>query len=110
MAYWHKNLAAGGWKKLLLIEQLGNIGSEVFRASRWQNENEENFKIAVYKALELFDLTLDDSRWKGRLQEIIRIKDVFCDTALNEGKVYKTDWESLNQYFFQFAWAAREDC
>ena len=26
---YHKELAAGGWKKLSLIEQMGNIGSEM---------------------------------------------------------------------------------
>lgn len=103
----HKAAAAGGWQKFSLLEQLGNIGSEVSRASHWQNKDEEKFWAAVYRALELFDLTLDDSRWRGvRLREIALAREVFCD-AVYGGKLYKSSLSDLVRYFDNFAIAAR---
>lgn len=106
MAFIHKELAAGGWQKLSLAEQLGNIGSEVLRASRQRGKDEKMFESAVERALELFDLTLDDPRWRGRRWEIGRAREVFCD-AIYGGKLYKSSLEGLVHYFDQFAFAAR---
>ncbi len=36
MSYQHKDLAAGRWSQLSLIEQMANIGSEVERALNWR--------------------------------------------------------------------------
>jgi hypothetical protein len=104
----HKKLAAGGWQKLPLKEQLGNIGSEVLRAARFEKKDEKLFKVAVEKALELFDLTLDDPRWKGRRREIARAREVFCD-AVYGGKLYKSSFQGLVRYFDLFAFAARRN-
>ena len=106
MNYFHKTLAAGRWQKLSLAEQMGNIGSEVSRALRWEKKDEKLFQSAVEKALELFELTLDDPRWKGRLREIARAKEVFCDAILG-GKEYQSSLKDLERYFFYFAVAAR---
>lgn len=106
MAYLHKNLASGKWQELSLVEQLGNIGSEVSRAFRWQGKDEKLFQKAVERALELFDLTLEDSRWRGRLREIARAREVFCDTVFGD-KEYGSTLEDLNRYFLQFGLAAR---
>jgi hypothetical protein len=105
MAFIHKNLASGGWAKLSLMEQMGNIGSEVSRAKNWENENKELFDGAVLRALELFDLTLEDSRWIGRRREINRAREVFCDAILG-GKEYGSSLENLGNYFDAFALAA----
>ncbi len=104
----HKKLASGGWQKLTLTEQLGNIGSEVSRAFKWENRDDKFFRAAVERALELFDLTLDDPRWRGRLKEISRAREIFCD-ALHGGKLYKSSLEDLVRYFDQFAFAARNN-
>ncbi|KKU85783.1 MAG: hypothetical protein A2667_01100 [Candidatus Wildermuthbacteria bacterium RIFCSPHIGHO2_01_FULL_47_27] len=102
----HKNLASGRWFELSLKEQLGNIGSEVLRASRARDKDEKLFWAAVERALELFDLTLEDSRWEGRRREIARAREVFCDAVFG-GKEYKSSLEDLTHYFDQFAYAAR---
>ncbi|MFH0712380.1 MAG: hypothetical protein V2A55_00760 [Candidatus Jorgensenbacteria bacterium] len=104
----HKNLAAGGWQKLTLAEQLGNIGSEVSRAFKWKDKDDKIFEATVERALELFDFTLDDPRWKGRLKEIARAREVFCD-AVYGGKLYKGSFEGLIRYFDNFAFAARNN-
>ena len=90
------------WSNMSLIEQLGNIGSEVGRAAKWQNKDENRFYIAVEKALELFDLTFRDKRWFGKLKEIIVAKEVFVDAVLG-GREYKSSLPDLERYFMQFA-------
>ncbi len=102
MAFIHKNLASGRWSEFSLMEQLGNIGSEVSRARNWKGKDEKIFNGAVERALELFDLTLRDSRWRGRLREINRAREVFCDAVLG-GKEYGSTLEDLNKYFYYFA-------
>lgn len=107
MAFQHKELAAGRWHQLSLKEQLGNIGSEVSRAIRWKDRDGKLYIGAVERALELFDLTLNDPRWKGRRREITRAREVFCDIVYGD-RLYKTSLEDLRRYFDQFAFAARK--
>ena len=105
MNFIHKDLASGGWEKLSLAQQLGNIGSEVSRAEKWQNRDEKLFNGAVERALELFDLTLEDDRWVGRKREINRAREVFCDAVLG-GKEYGSELKNLISYFDWFALVA----
>lgn len=102
----HQELASGGWQKLSLMEQLGNIGSEISRAINWRGKDEKLFCGAVDRALELFDLTLTDPRWRGRRQEIARAREVFCDIIFGRQE-YQTTLPDLLRYFDQFAYAAR---
>lgn len=102
----HKNLAKGKWFELSLSEQLGNIGSEVWRAGRQEGNDEKLFFSAVERALELFDLTLSDKRWRGRLREIGRAREVFCDAVLG-GKEYGSRLKDLQKYYDYFGIAAR---
>ena len=104
--FFHKELTEGRWFKLSLIEQLANIGSEVGRAYKWRGKDENIFWGAVERALELFDLTLEDLRWRGRLKEITRVREIFCDAVFG-GKEYGTSLIDLERYFFFFAYAAR---
>ncbi len=106
MAFQHEELAEGKWFTMSLAEQLGNIGSEVLRASRQKGKDEKTFRQAVERALELFDLTLSDPRWKGHRLEIARAREVFCDAAY-DGMLYKSSLEDLVRYFDNFAFAAR---
>ena len=91
---------------MTLFEQLGNIGSEVSRTRLAQYKDGERFEKAVDRALELFDLTLSDPRWHGRLKEIGRAREVFCD-AVYGGKEYGSSLADLQSYFDHFAIAAR---
>jgi hypothetical protein len=106
--YIHKDLAHGGWAKLSLVEQLGNVGSEVGRAvKRHRQGNLEQRDKALERALELLDLTIQDPRWKLRLKEICRAREVLCDVFYG-GNQYKSTPEDLEKYFFQFALAAQQ--
>jgi len=52
------------WQKFSKREQLLMIGSEFLRAKTWQKKDNEKFISALWRALELIDLTLSDSKWK----------------------------------------------
>ncbi|MDA1337316.1 MAG: hypothetical protein O3C23_00905 [bacterium] len=104
----HKELAKGRWRTFSLMNQLGNIGSEVGRVALLQGKDERQFVYAVERALELFDMTLADIRWRGRLREIARARELFCAAVLGS-KEYATTLKDLDQYFLSFAFAARKD-
>lgn len=72
----HKTLAAGKWQSMNLAEQMGNIGSEVHRTLQWRGKDKARFETAFERGLELFDLTLEDERWRGRFREIARARGV----------------------------------
>ena len=85
---------------------MGNVGSEVGRAARLEGKDASGFAGAAGRALELFDLTLRDGRWLGRLREVGRAREVFCDIIWGENQ-YQTSLSDLEKYFMHFATAAR---
>ena len=102
----HLDLAAEGWFKMSLIEQMANIGSEVSRALRARN-NQGRYWGAATRALELFYLTIEDTRWKrGQLKEILRVRELFC-AAILESTEFNTSLEDLDEYFMYFALLAQ---
>ena len=106
----HRELAAGRWWSLSLAQQLGNVGSEVSRAARWQTRNPEVARGALYRALELLDLTLADRRHqqsRERLREIARAREVVADFFAGDNQ-YRSTGASIERYFDAFALAARK--
>lgn len=106
MNFQHKDLAGGKWYVMSLAEQLGNVGSEVSRAKNWHGRDEKFSDNALIRALELLDLTLSDKRWRKRLKELVRVREVLGD-LFTGGKEYKSTFEDLDKYFFNFALAAK---
>jgi hypothetical protein len=103
----HVEHAAGRWQTLSLLEQLGNVGSEVGRAIRAKQQgNDERLWSALERALELIDLTSADPRHAGRLKEIRRAREVVCDYLVGDNSYHSTA-AALDQYFLTFALAAR---
>lgn len=102
----HEHLAAGRWHSLSLVEQLANVGSDVARTARWYGKDQQRCEQAFMRALELLDLTIADERWKGRLKELTRARELLCDAMLG-GTTYGSDLASLDRYFLHFAMAAR---
>ena len=96
------------WHTLTLVEQLAHVGSEVERAIRaWESNNRARFDNALARALELFDLTATDDRWRGpRLREILRAREEFCRLFFDETVLPKSA-HGLRRYFLAFATAAR---
>jgi hypothetical protein len=97
------------WQKFNILEQMGNIGSEVSRAFSWIKKGNKEYGIqSANTALELFDLTINDSRWNKRIKEIARARESFCDLFFGKNE-YNSSAESLIKYFDEFAFAARKD-
>jgi len=106
----HRDLAGGRWWTLSLAEQLGNVGSEIGRASNWMSRNPGTALLAFHRALELIDLTLADPRLRGsraRLREIARAREVVVDFFAGSNE-YGSTAGSLQKYFDQYALAARK--
>ena len=95
------------WAKFSLDEQMANIGSEVGRALR-ASDNQARYWGAVTRAMDLFYLTIEDPRWKGRLREILRVRELFAAAALGSDE-FKTSLKDLDRYFDCFAWLARSN-
>ncbi len=106
----HKDLAAGRWFEMSIFEQLGNVGSEVGRAAKWQKQNEsEKRDKALERSFDLLDLTITDHRWHGhRLKELCRAREVLADVFYGDNQ-YNDSPEKMEKYFYQFALAARKD-
>lgn len=103
----HKELAAGRWQEFSLLEQMGNIGSEVGRSfSAKRTEDDKRMHRAVDRALELFDLTIQDPKNLMRLKEVCRAREIFCGFFFN-GPTYGYSPEAFEGYFMAFAMAAR---
>lgn len=105
----HAELAAGRWREMTLAEQLANVGSEVDRAIRAsQSGRASRFEKALDRALELFDLTAADDRWRGpRRREVLRAREEFCRLFFDHD-VPPDSARSLSRYFLQFATLARK--
>ncbi len=107
MEYQHKNLAAGGWKKLTFFEQMANVGSEVERAIKWKNKNNTEYsRMAFERALELLDLTIENEKSASRLKELLRLREALAD-YFAFGNDYGSTDEKWQKYFYAFNFAAR---
>lgn len=90
-----------GWHKLSLEEQLGNIGSEF---QRWiKTASDKSYE----EVLALLDITIADKRWRDKLGELTRLREVICDLAQGS-KLYSADARTLEQYFLGFGMLARK--
>lgn len=106
----HADLAER-WSTFTIAQQLANVGSDVDRAiAAWEGgaRRADRFERALARALELFDLTAGDERWRGhRRREILRAREEFCrlffDDAASVGAA-----RSLQRYFLHFAVLSRQ--
>ncbi len=105
----HSGLAPR-WHTFSLLQQMGNIGSEVGRSVRAHaSGNASRFDGALARALELFDLTVSDPRWAGpRRREILRAREEFCRLFFDE-TVAPDSAVGLEKYFMHFAAAANRE-
>ncbi|MDP1688713.1 MAG: hypothetical protein Q8L47_01105 [bacterium] len=62
-------------KKFSKSHQLMMIGAELERARVWQRKDEENFKGAISRALELIDIMLHDMRWLGQIAMLLGLRN-----------------------------------
>ncbi len=108
MNYQHKELSSGRWQKLSFMEQMANIGSEVERAILWREKNKDYARKALFRQLELLDLTIADQKNQLRLKELTRLREALVDYFAFDNQYHSSDrlWRS---YFYPFNFAARRD-
>ena len=99
---------AARWRTLSLLEQMAHVGSEVERSIRaWESGRPERMGNALDRALELFDLTAADERWRGtRRREILRAREEVCRLFMDDSPPVGSS-RGLREYFLRFAVAAR---
>ena len=103
----HKELAAGRWSKLSLVEQMANIGSEVERAINWRNKNNSAYSQKAFdRALELVDLTISSDKPFPALKELTRLREVLVDCFVFDNSYNSSD-KNWRNYFLAFNYAAR---
>ncbi len=99
----------GRWSSLSLLEQMANIGAEVGRAIKWKDKgNVEMSTNALYRGLELMDLTIQDKKNKNSLKELLRVREAIVDFLIGEN-IYKSSNRIWEKYFFFFNLAARKN-
>lgn len=95
----HKELASGVWQKKPFLEQMANIGSEVYRALNWRKKGEEKYAYDSFvRSLELFDLTKESKLRYGQSKELCRLREIWVDYFMYDN-VYNSDDEFFNRYF-----------
>ncbi|MCX5924189.1 MAG: hypothetical protein NTZ68_02080 [Candidatus Dependentiae bacterium] len=104
----HKQMAAGRWFEMTLMEQLANVGCDVSLTISWKKKEDlELSQQALARALELLDLTIADPKYKntGTLKELVTIREALVDyfTGANEYGSSDSLWEN---YFYRFNYAA----
>jgi hypothetical protein len=101
---------AARWATYSVVEQLGNVGSEVSRAIRARaTGNTVRFEAALVRALDLFDLTATDPRWRGaRRREILRAREEFCRLFF-DGNADPAVVAATERYFLHLARAANAE-
>ena len=86
---------------MTLMEQLGNIGSEVERAIRAREKADRTaLDNAAARALELIDLTIADPRVRFRLRELVRMREVFCDFLYGPNEYSVTPGQLQNEFLY----------
>lgn len=95
----HKELAKGRWQKMSFLEQMSNIGSEVYRAINWRNRNNEEYANSAFiRSLELFDLTKESKLTYSQYKELLRMREIWVDYFKYDNSYNSTE-EGINKYF-----------
>jgi hypothetical protein len=102
---YHRGLTREQWFNRSIFDQMANIGSEVLRAISWRERNAEYSRQALYRALELLDLTVEDRKNTDRLKELLRARELLVDFFLYEN-IYHSSDEQWQRYFYAFNLAA----
>ena len=97
------------WAKLDIFNQMGNIYSEVGRSFKTigQVDSKDHFEATV-RAIDLFDATVEAliQKKSPKAKEVLRAKEVYLD-FVNNSNASRQSIQSLENYFMQFAVAAR---
>ncbi len=97
------------WFKFSYCEQMGHIGSEITRARIWEDKGDLISRDkCLERALELIDVTKDDSRLLKRRKELCILRELVADKYIHE-TTYNVSLTELDQYCEEFALINRKD-
>lgn len=97
------------WQTFSIFEQMAHIGAEVGRSVSWRKKgNEKMWHNALYRAMELIELTVEDPKNRNSLKEILRLREVLTDYFVGDN-IYQSSEEGWEKYFYYFNLAARKD-
>lgn len=95
------------WHSQSLAWQFGNIGSEILRAiNRKKIGDQAGCQNALERALELIDFSLSDKAHRGRLKEIVRLREIVADNYVGTD-YYQISLNDIQDYLLPFAILAR---
>jgi hypothetical protein len=97
------------WAQLSVVEQMGNIGSEVGRALNARRANDRTrFDAALDRVIDLFDASTDVliAEKSYRVREVLRAKDQVLELLCGNDPTL-SDGPAIEEYFLQFGVAAR---
>jgi len=103
--FFHKDLTKEKWFSLDFFMQMANIGAEVGRAINWRKKDKSLSQSAIYRGLELLDLTIEDKKNKKKLKELCRLREIVSDYLCFDN-IYKSTDTELNNYFILFGYAS----
>ena len=97
------------WCKFSISEQMANIGAEIGRAINWRKKGNGQMSLnALYRGLELIDLTINDKKNINSLKEILRVMEAIVDYFMGNN-IYKSSDLIWEKYFHFFNLAARKN-
>jgi hypothetical protein len=102
------------WARFGIIDQMGNIGSEVGRSiNAWKSGNEKRFYSAVERGVDLFEATVEVTltqpksvQRSRRLRKILAARDRYLRLFF-DGPFDPEEAASVDRYFMRFAMVAR---
>jgi len=103
--FFHKDLTREKWFSLSFFVQMANVGAEIGRAINWSKKDKNLSQSALYRGLELLDLTIEDKKNKSKLKELCRLREIVADYFCFDN-IYKSTDAGLNNYFYLFNYAA----
>lgn len=105
----HNGLADGRWNQMPFLEQMANVASEVERYLNWKAKNNPVYSEKAFdRALELIDFTIQDSKNRERLREIVRMRECLVDFFFG-AELYSSTDSSWRKYFLPFIYAVRRN-
>lgn len=97
------------WNEFTILDQMANVGAEVGRTIKWREKGNKEMSVnALYRGLELLDLTIQDKKNKKSLKELLRVREALVDFFIGDN-VYKSTESIWNKYFLFFNFAARKN-
>lgn len=95
----HIHLTLEKWFSYPKGQQILMIGNELNRAANWIKKRQNLETDMCYeRAFELIDLTVEDSKWKGHLRELLRLREILAELYLQkskDGKLNRLAYDAL---------------